>query len=371
MIKFTDNAFVGGQFFTPGMVAVLDAAIENDLIAYGIAEDFVISANGTVDYATTAGSAATAGSASTAGHATTADSATTATLAQSAVNATSADHATTADSATVADSATSADTAAFATTALSASSATTANTANSADSATTAGHATTADSATSADHATTADSATSATTADSATSATTAGHATTADTATSATNAATATTALSATTAVSADKSTALIISGTTKLGYATPGYPIEGLSSSAVAASCSSTANDEVLGSFTILANTLGVNSILQIEPLWTFGSSANNKILKVKIAGATIYTATRTTSVKEAPLIILANRNSLSSQIQPYDNLYVTAGTGAPAIYAIDFSVNVTVLITGQRANSGDALTLEYYRCLHFTGA
>lgn len=146
---------------------------------------------------------------------------------------------------------------------------------------------------------------------------------------------------------------------------------PVEVLSSSALAASCVSVAFDEILASFTIPAGILGPNSILQIEPLWTFTNSANNKITKVKVGSSTVYSATRTTSVKEGPLVVLANRNSLASQIQPYDNAYVTAGSGTPATYTIDFSVAVTVQITGQRANSGDALTLEYYRVLHFVGS
>lgn len=145
---------------------------------------------------------------------------------------------------------------------------------------------------------------------------------------------------------------------------------PVEVLSNSAVAVSCALTATDEDLASFTIAGGTLGVNSVLQIEPLWTFTSSVNNKICKVKVGGATVYSATRTTSVKEAPLIVLGNRNSMVLQIQPYENTYVTAGSGAPATYAIDFSVNQTVQITGQRMNTGDALTLEYFRVLHFVG-
>ncbi len=144
---------------------------------------------------------------------------------------------------------------------------------------------------------------------------------------------------------------------------------PIEVLSSSGVATSCAGTAVDEILASFLIAAGTLGVNSILQIEPLWTFASSANNKILKVKIGAATIYSATRTTSTKEAPLIVLANRNSKVSQIQPYDNTYITAGSGAVSTYDINFAVDVVVQITGQRAAS-EGLTLEYYRALHFVG-
>jgi hypothetical protein len=144
---------------------------------------------------------------------------------------------------------------------------------------------------------------------------------------------------------------------------------PVEVLSSSAIVVSCTAVATDEVLASFTIEAGILGVNSILHVEPLWTFASSANPKICKVKIAGVTVYNATRTTSVKEAPLIVLANRNSLASQIQPYDSSYVTASSSLPATYSIDFSVNVTVEITGQRA-AGDTLKLEYYRVLHFVG-
>lgn len=145
---------------------------------------------------------------------------------------------------------------------------------------------------------------------------------------------------------------------------------PIEILSGSAVATSCKTTAIDEVLASFTIAAGIVGVNSVLQIEPLWTFTSSVNNKVLKIKIGGTTVYSAARTTSVKEAPLFVLANRNSLASQIHPYDNNYATAGSATPVTSAINFANAQTVEITGLRTDSGDTLTLEYYRILHFIG-
>jgi hypothetical protein len=144
----------------------------------------------------------------------------------------------------------------------------------------------------------------------------------------------------------------------------------IEVLSIDATADSCASTGIDEVLASYDIPAGLMGVNSVLQIEPMWSFTSSANNKILKVKVAGQVVYTATRTTFTREAPLIVLANRNSLSAQIKPYDSAHFTAGTGSPGTYTIDFEHNVTVEITGQRANSGDTLSLEYHRILHFIG-
>src|SRR6187551_575371 len=72
---------------------------------------------------------------------------------------------------------------------------------------------------------------------------------------------------------------TALIANGDAK-NFPSVSKPVEVLASSAIAASCTSTGTDEVLASFTINAGILGVNSILQIEPLWTFTSSANNKI-------------------------------------------------------------------------------------------
>lgn len=134
---------------------------------------------------------------------------------------------------------------------------------------------------------------------------------------------------------------------------------------------SSTTTGADDVLGSFTIPAGTLGVNSILQIEPCWDYTSSANNKILKVIVGGTTVLSRTRTTSLRDAPLVVLANRNSLTSQINVYDGQtgYVAAAANGSTTHAIDFSAAVTVQITGQRASGADTLTLSYFRILHFT--
>lgn len=161
----------------------------------------------------------------------------------------------------------------------------------------------------------------------------------------------------------------ALITEGAAE-NYPLISRPIEILSNSAVAASCTLTDVDEVLASHTIATGTLGVNSILQIEPLWVFSGSANDKILKIKIGGTTVYTTIQTTSVKAAPLFVLANRNSLASQIKPYEGAYVTSASSISETYGIDFSRDQTVEITGRRTNSGDSLVLEYYRILHFIG-
>jgi len=145
---------------------------------------------------------------------------------------------------------------------------------------------------------------------------------------------------------------------------------PVEVLAMSSQPIACSTTGADEALASFTIPAGLMGVNSSLQIEPVWTHANSATNKILKVKIGVTAVYSVTRTTSAREGPLIVLSNRNSLSSQIQPYDSAYLTAGATNPATYTIDFSKTQIIQITGNRAIT-EALTLEYFRILHFVGS
>lgn len=143
---------------------------------------------------------------------------------------------------------------------------------------------------------------------------------------------------------------------------------PVEVLGVSGVAVACTLSAVDEVLGSCVIPDGVLGPNSVMQIEPLWTYPNSANNKLLKVRIAGVNIYSVTRTTSVREAPLIVLANRGAMTSQIMPYDNAYLTASAVPPTTLAVDLTGNVTIEILGQRASASESLKLEYFRALHF---
>lgn len=307
MIKFIGLAFVRGQLFTQGMIAEFDTLTEEQLKADGDAVTYVVEASGTIENAVYAQTAGSATTAVTAQNAVTAQSATTATTASTAVTANSASFATTAATATNATSALNADHA------------------DTADTASTAAHATTATSATSAD---------------------------------------------SATNAQVSDKTVAVLVDGGSTILVPKLGKPVEVISVSAVPKSCASTSVNEVLDTFSIPAGTLGVNSVIQIEPLWSFTNSANSKILKVRIGGIEVYNVTRTTSVKEAPLIVLANRNSLSSQIQVLDSNYIIGGANLPATYTIDFSKSITVDITGQRASGADTLKLEYFRALHFAG-
>lgn len=151
---------------------------------------------------------------------------------------------------------------------------------------------------------------------------------------------------------------------------YPVVSRPAEILFSAAVATACTNTTVQEILGSFSIPAGTLGVNSILQIEPVWTFTSSANSKVFSIKMGGATVFSRVRSAKTVEAPLVILANRNSLTSQIRPYSDNYMSGGIWTPATFAINFALTQDVEFTGLRESSSDSLQLEYYRVLHFVG-
>lgn len=150
---------------------------------------------------------------------------------------------------------------------------------------------------------------------------------------------------------------------------FSTAIKPVEMLACSAVPVACTLSGVDEVLASFMIPDGVITTNSIIQIDPLWSFPTSANSKILRVKVAGMMIYNVTRSAALREAPLIVLANRNSMTSQIAPYyDGVYITASVNSPTTYSIDLTGNVAVEILGQRASASESLKLEYYRATHF---
>lgn len=149
-------------------------------------------------------------------------------------------------------------------------------------------------------------------------------------------------------------------------------------LGNSAVQVACASTGVDEALYSLLLPAGTVGANDELQIEPYWRFTNSANNKICFVKTSGGVdLWRRTRTTTTDEGPLIVMANRNALNSQTFPYGRPssgqagHFTGGAQADGTTTIDFSADVTLIVGGQRANSGDSLTLERVRILLFPGA
>lgn len=148
--------------------------------------------------------------------------------------------------------------------------------------------------------------------------------------------------------------------SAATQTTFAITTRPIEILAGTAVTKSCAFSGIPEVLGHFSLPVGVMGVNSILGIESLWTFTNSVNNKILSIMVGGVIVYTSTYTTTTLSNPLVTLANRNSLTSQID----------TATGVTYSIDFTKAQEVYLFGQRASTGDTLTLQYLRSLHYMG-
>lgn len=114
----------------------------------------------------------------------------------------------------------------------------------------------------------------------------------------------------------------------------------------------------ETVLYSLVIPGGTIKANGALSINAIYSLTGSTNSKTCKVKLGGTTFFTSTITTasnvSLSQGPNI--RNRNSQSSQV-----CYGGAATVAIATGAVDTSVDQTLEITGQLADSGETITLE----------
>lgn len=126
---------------------------------------------------------------------------------------------------------------------------------------------------------------------------------------------------------------------------------------------------NEIALATITIPGGTLGANGALVVEPVWSHTASVNNKTLRARLgglAGTIIYSKVNGATVQsEAPLILLANRNVQNAQIAPYSPAgnYFSGNTAAPATHAIDTSTDKDLVLSGQLANAGEQVRLEYY--------
>lgn len=146
----------------------------------------------------------------------------------------------------------------------------------------------------------------------------------------------------------------------------------------SAVATSVGAVTTETTLATVTIPGGAMGPNGWIEIWFSVTVTNNANNKTHRVRlggIAGTAIADATLTTSNGNTRRIVIANRNSASSQIglAPTGN-----NTGAPGSYgaayataSVNTASNWDLVFTGQKANSADTFTLEAYQVIIQYGA
>jgi hypothetical protein len=139
-------------------------------------------------------------------------------------------------------------------------------------------------------------------------------------------------------------------------------------LAQSSGAVSCPADTTEDVLATITIPANAMGPNGRLRITTLWSNTNSGNTKSMRARLGGAsgTLYMNVGVTaSAALMDIRQISNRNAANSQVG--SSTGTTGGLGvsgvAPITSAIDTTADTTLVLTGQKATSGETLTLESY--------
>jgi len=140
--------------------------------------------------------------------------------------------------------------------------------------------------------------------------------------------------------------------------------YPLQ---SSAVAASCPADTTEDVLATVTIPAGSMGANGWLRMMGFWSFTNNGNNKTVRVRlggVSGTVLLQYVFTTHINMRAMLEIGNANSQSSQVGTLSYSTSSGATqSAKNTAAIDTSSATTLVFTGQKASSGDTLTLESY--------
>lgn len=140
-------------------------------------------------------------------------------------------------------------------------------------------------------------------------------------------------------------------------------------LAVSGAAVSVSASTSEEALATITVPANALGVNGALRISTSWSYTNGADDKTMRVRFSGVsgTIFQSNlATTTATNHAICVIQNANSTSSQ-KGGAGSGLTGGigvsSGALATASVDTTSETTVVITGQKENSANTLTLERY--------
>jgi hypothetical protein len=144
-------------------------------------------------------------------------------------------------------------------------------------------------------------------------------------------------------------------------------------LAHSAVAASNTAVTSEEVLATIAVPAGALGANGFVVVDTSWTYTSSASAKTKRIRFGasgagtgGTVLASPGATTTATHRFQWMISNRNATNSQCgSSGSGTSGGHGTAAAAILtaAIDTTAATEIAITGQKADSGDTLTLEMY--------
>lgn len=139
-------------------------------------------------------------------------------------------------------------------------------------------------------------------------------------------------------------------------------------LADSATAVTAPADTAVNTLATFTLVANTLGVNGELEIEAIFTVNSNANAKTPRLHFGATNVAGQALASSAGCIERWAFKSRAASSQIARPAGagSGGYGATTAAVSTLAIDTTANVTILITGQKATAGDTFTLEGYRIM-----
>lgn len=145
--------------------------------------------------------------------------------------------------------------------------------------------------------------------------------------------------------------------------GTSSTGFPVI-LAQSWVDVSCPADSTEDTLATIPLPAGMLGSNGGIRVTCQFTFTNSVNNKTVRVRFGGTQVSGAVYTTTTGAHGVAHIFNKNATGSQ-QTIAYLISDSGTVNvnKATPAIDSTALINVTITGQKATSGETLTLNGY--------
>lgn len=144
----------------------------------------------------------------------------------------------------------------------------------------------------------------------------------------------------------------------------------VEVLAQSAVPVAVSATTSEEALATITIPAGAMGANGCVEIWASWSYTNSANSKTLRIRaggIAGTSIFSSAVTTTNTLMRPTHWANANATNSQRTSSSSGQggsVGTSSGTLVTTTVDTTAAVDIVITGQKASSGETLSLDFYQ-------
>lgn len=134
-------------------------------------------------------------------------------------------------------------------------------------------------------------------------------------------------------------------------------------LAASFVSVNTPADTSEDTLATIAVPANALGANGLLRVTALWSYTNSANNKTMRVRFGGTSMFSNVVTTTASQQMQAIIANVNATNVQKCFGGGTSFTASTNSISAGAIDTTSSANITITGTKASSGETLTLEGY--------